>query len=226
MSTLVHSVPAEGRPLVEYAEAERYDALVHWLCSSNATNDQDAPAIAVSGVAPDVGSSTVAMGLAIAASRIIDRPTLLIDLTTSRSAIAMTLGCKGNLGLRDALDASSNPTLSAVSSGIPNLSLLAINELHPCEGLHLDGRRVRRMLHDLKSDFGFVVVDLPCVETGMCFAVGRIIDGLLLVVDAQKTTAEEAVRAKDQLLDGNIEVLGVVLNKYCPEGPSWLRHRS
>ena len=70
------------------------------------------------------------------------------------------------------------------------------------------------LLERLKQDFGLIVFDLPPTsELGKPFSFVGKLDGVLLVIEAEKNHHNEARNACDQLerLDANL--LGTVLHK-------------
>ena len=101
----------------------------------------------------------------------------------------------------DSLAPESRLSACARPSPISNLSLLAMNETGALLGSDACG--VSEVLKDLKRDFGFIVVDLPHVESGLCFALAGMLDGVLLVVESHRTAEEAAARARQRLLHAN-----------------------
>jgi Mrp family chromosome partitioning ATPase len=192
--------------------AEQYHALVHWIRSSGGANATEAKTIGVTGCTPGAGVSTVAANLAVAAAQGCDRPVLLLDLSSARPLLGTRLAMSGDFGLRRALSGDSHPGQSVTASPIPNLSLLAIGEAGSLKPRNTDGRQVNDLLRDLERDFCFIVVDLPPVDSGLCFAISGALDGVLLVIEAQRTHGESAARAKQRLIHANAAVLGVILN--------------
>jgi Mrp family chromosome partitioning ATPase len=167
--------------------------------------------------------STVSADLAIAAAQSGDRPVLLLDASGKRPLLATRTGMKGDLSLPDSLAPESRLSACARPSPISNLSLLAMNETGALLGSDACG--VSEVLKDLKRDFGFIVVDLPHVESGLCFALAGMLDGVLLVVESHRTAEEAAARARQRLLHANANVLGAILNKYRRDLPAWLAGR-
>jgi Mrp family chromosome partitioning ATPase len=156
----------------------------------------------------------VAANLAMAAAHTCDRPVLLLDLSTTRPALAKRLDLSGDLGLRAALAADSQPSACVKQSPIANLSLLAVNDACDPQVLSMDGGQIHQLLRSLENDFGFIVVDLPPAESGLCFAAVGALSGVLLVMEAERTHSDAAYRAKQRLIHGNAALLGVILNEH------------
>jgi len=75
-----------------------------------------------------------------------------------------------------------------------------------------DGLRSR--LGELRAEFDYVLVDGPPVNLYADTALlGKLADGVVLVVQANSTHREAARKAKESLESANVRLLGVVLNK-------------
>ena len=73
--------------------------------------------------------------------------------------------------------------------------------------------KMRERMAELRREFSFVLVDVPAFGVsadGM--ALGRLSDGVVLVLEAHSTRREAAVRIADNLRMAGIPVLGAVLN--------------
>ena len=75
-----------------------------------------------------------------------------------------------------------------------------------------DGLRSR--LAELRVEFDYVLVDAPPVNLYADTALlGKLADGVVLVVQANFTRREAARKAKESLASANVRLLGAVLNK-------------
>jgi Mrp family chromosome partitioning ATPase len=75
-----------------------------------------------------------------------------------------------------------------------------------------DGLRAR--LAELRAEFDYVLIDGPPVN--LCAdatVLGKLADGVVLVVQANSTHREVARKAKESLASANVRLLGAVLNK-------------
>jgi protein-tyrosine kinase len=217
------------------AVAEQYYALAHWLRpAQDALAGERAPiqskTIGITSCARGAGVSTVAANLAIAAARTGDQPVLLVDLSGHGSPLTVRTGLKhgdssGDLGLAAALAGRAEPQDCVIASAIPQLSLLGGADLASSPLSVIDGGRIVDLLRDLERRFSFVVVDLPPTDSGLCFSTAGTLDGVLLVMDGQRTHSGAAVRAKQRLIHANAAVLGIILNHYSLDLPRWLDAR-
>lgn len=225
MITLTRESLSARQAAGDTVSAEQYDALVQWVRSLDDTADVEATTIGVTSCTHGAGVSTVAASLAVAAAQNCDRPVLLVDLSSTRPLLAAQLAVSDDLGLRKALASDEPPSQFVAASAVPNLSLLAVQEPGTSQTPTNDGRKLSELLRGLKRDFGFIVVDLPPSDSCLCFALSGVVGGVLLVVEAERTAGDAAARAVQRLALANATVLGVILNKYSRDLPSWLRTR-
>jgi Mrp family chromosome partitioning ATPase len=78
----------------------------------------------------------------------------------------------------------------------------------------LTSDRVKERFAELRAEFDFVIVDAPPLTLySDAIAMGKISDGIVLVVEAGSTHREAALAAAENLRSSNIPILGAVLNK-------------
>jgi Mrp family chromosome partitioning ATPase len=203
--------------------AEEYFALVQMLRPAT-DRAQSAASVGVTSCSRGAGVSTVAANLAAAAAQS-GEGALLIDLSSTRPALATRLGMSGELGLREALQGDARPIDCVKATPIPNLSLLAVNDGDDSRMLSVDGTRMHDLLKAIERDFGFVIVDLPVTDSGVCVGTAGVVDGVLLVMESERSSADAALRARQRLIQANARLLGVILNKHCRHIPTWLDAR-
>jgi Mrp family chromosome partitioning ATPase len=77
----------------------------------------------------------------------------------------------------------------------------------------LNSDRMKERLNEIRKEFDYVVMNAPPLTAfadGM--VLGRLLDGVVLVLDASTTRREAAVRVTESLRTTNIPILGAVLN--------------
>lgn len=81
-------------------------------------------------------------------------------------------------------------------------------------------------LKQMRQKFDYVILDAPPVigyaETKV---MGKIVDGVILVIKSGKTRKQVAIRAKNELADAGAKVLGVMLNRRKHYIPEWIYKR-
>jgi uncharacterized protein involved in exopolysaccharide biosynthesis/Mrp family chromosome partitioning ATPase len=109
--------------------------------------------------------------------------------------------------------------LYAKSLFLPKKNVFNLQEEYKSRGLS-------KLLEQLKERYRFVVFDLPAIqEASSVVELSRMVDGLILVVEAERVSREEAKRAVELLTHARANLLGAVLNKKRTYVPEWLSRR-
>ncbi len=120
--------------------------------------------IAVCGARGGVGTSSIALNLAVELTSTIKGHVALVDLHIQGGEVALMLGVRPGPGLRIALEDPERVDslfLDRVASTIePRLKLISAEESFD-EGLSVTAPGVRRVMDVLQQKFNFIVVDIP-----------------------------------------------------------------
>lgn len=69
---------------------------------------------------------------------------------------------------------------------------------------------------DLKGHFDMLVIDAPPLDIDPCgVELARYVDGVVIVLEAEKTKAFAAENLKEKIMVNSGKIIGVVLNKRC-----------
>lgn len=168
------------------------------------------------------GVSTVAAQLSITAASC-GQPVLLADANLERPALHRLLGVDAGPGFADALGDHERLRELTQPSGVPNLSVLAAGGSAGQKAPAPDPSVLADLIDASKRHFALVVFDLPATTRGAFTArLAGLLDGLLLVVQAERIRYEVLHRETDLLLQGGVRLLGAVLNKRREYVPRWL----
>jgi Mrp family chromosome partitioning ATPase len=78
----------------------------------------------------------------------------------------------------------------------------------------LNSDHLRARFAELREEFEYVLIDVPPLnQYADATALGKIADGLVLVLEANSTRRESALKGVETLQAARIRVLGAVLNK-------------
>lgn len=78
----------------------------------------------------------------------------------------------------------------------------------------LTGARMARLLDSLIEQADIVLIDsAPVLPVADSLVIGRMVAGVLLVVESRVTTSDSAIAARDALVRNQARILGVVVNK-------------
>lgn len=166
------------------------------------------------------GVTTVAAQLAATAAMGSKHRVLLVDANLARPQLHRVFSLPLSPGLSEVLrDSSMAAGIGA--SVVPRLSVLPAGRA-PDRGL-LDTVELSDALETMRGGFDLVVFDLPAVtESSFALRMARLLDGVVLVVEAERVAREVAERAKQLLVGVNAQLLGAVLNKRREHLPGWL----
>ena len=146
----------------------------------------------------------------------------LLDANLRTPSLPNIFGVTNHHGLTDALMESDSVRSYAKPLTPSNLWLLSCGSMPAGSSNMLTSARMKDRIAELRREFDYVLVDAPPLnEYSDAIALGQIADGLVLVLEANATRRESALRIADTLRATQIRVLGAVLNKRTfpiPEG--------
>jgi protein-tyrosine kinase len=214
-----------GAATVHCKLSAHYRALVHRIQAANMAVPASQPmeTIGVTSCARGAGVSTVAFNVAVAAARVDIGPVLLVDTDITKQANRRLIPVTPTLGLADALAGAVGPMDCVVNTPIENLSIVAGRGKAKHDELIFDPFKAAEMLNEYKCLFKLLIVDIPAPTglNGSIYLAGKL-DGVVLVIESELSDGRIALRTKQQLIDANANLLGVVLNKQREHVPSWL----
>jgi succinoglycan biosynthesis transport protein ExoP len=168
------------------------------------------------------GKTTVASNLSIAMAEI-GRKVLLIDGDLRRPRLHKILGVTNSWGLSDLIWADSPletlPILHLVrETKVSGLSLLPAGSCSNVAPSNLFySPRMPRLMSRLRKEFDMVMIDAPpMIHLADARLLGRLADGVILVIRAGQTTTESALFASQRFAEDGTRVLGTILNNWEP----------
>ena len=73
--------------------------------------------------------------------------------------------------------------------------------------------RMRLLISELRREFDYVLIDAPpLTSAAQSVLLAQMADGLIIIVEANSTRRETAVKAKEMLESAHVKVLGSILN--------------
>lgn len=204
-------------PVREYCET-----LLHRALWSETASSLRLRMLGVTSCYRGEGVSTVASQLAVAAATGGGLSVLLVDTNLARPMVHRTFAVSQSPGWSDVLGDPRMANAAIRPSGIKNLSVLpagiASRSHWPYEGAD-----VSDVFKTLKADFELILFDLPAVgQTNAAVRLAGLLDGVYLVVEAERVRYEVAQRTNELLHRSNVRLLGAVLNKRRQYVPNWL----
>jgi len=186
-------------------------------------NGETPRVIVLTSPCPGDGKTTVACNLSIAVAEI-GRKVLLIDGDLRRPRLHKVFGVGNDWGLSDVLWAGTHletvPILDLVrETEVSSLSLLPAGSRGNTIPSNLFySPRMLRLLTRLREEFDMIMIDAPpMIHLADARVLGRLADGVILVVRAGETTTESALHARQRFAEDGTRVLGTVLNSWDPK---------
>ena len=137
----------------------------------------------------------------------------LVEGNLRSPSLTDSLDLAGASGLVDSLR-MDGPVLEFTRQLEPNnLWLLAAGAPAEDSTVLLNSDRMKDRLRELRKEFDYLIVNAPplgAFADGL--VLGTMVDGVVLVLEANSTRREAAVRVTENLRMANIPVLGAVLN--------------
>lgn len=169
------------------------------------------------------GVSTLAAGLAEAAAMLSGRRVLVVDGNLDRPALHRTFSASLGPGLAEVLLRGDQVSQCVQSTATPGLLLLSAGRHQGNLASAYDAPSLFGLIETLRAQFDLVIFDLPPAhESSPAFRLAGLLDGVLLVVEAERVRAEVAGRAKELLTRDGAKLRGVVMNKRPQHVPGWL----
>ncbi|MGB8591336.1 MAG: CpsD/CapB family tyrosine-protein kinase [Candidatus Acidiferrales bacterium] len=188
---------------------------------------QKAPrAVLFAGINQGTGCSEICLLVAETLRASVSGSVCLVEANFRSPSLPNKLGTTNHHGLTDALLHEGPIRSFARPMQRDNLWLLSCGLLTADSPNLLNSERIRARFEELREEFDYLVVDAPSLtQYADATALGRVTDGLVLVLEANSTRKEAALRVMENLRAAQIQVLGAVLNKRTFPIPESLYHR-
>lgn len=171
------------------------------------------------------GKTTISCNLAIALAQVKER-VLLVDWDLRHPRLHDVFGVEKGMGLTDVLANDSKiedlPQESFIrNTPVPGLFLLTAGDESIFSPRLLHSERAARLVTRLRRDFSMVVIDSPPIlQVADARVIGKLSDGVLLILRAGKTTRDVAMTAERCFLNDGTPLLGTILNDWNPRKSS------
>ena len=167
--------------------------------------------IAVTSSIPDEGKTVIATQLALQFA-MLGKRVLLIDGDLRKPKLKSVLGIKGSVkGLSECL--SSQADFSIYSTNIDKFYVMLSGKIPPNSSELFSNGKMEKILSVLKEKFDYIIIDTPPATGAIDIQiVGKMVDGVLLVVRNDKVKLSVVKSVVKQLERNGISIIGAVLN--------------
>jgi capsular exopolysaccharide synthesis family protein len=176
------------------------------------SSDKEIKAIVVTSSVPKEGKSEVSANLAVSMSQV-GRRVLLVDADMRHPSQHHIWELTNSVGLSNILVGEAEFT-EVVREVMPKLDVLTSGVIPPNPVALLDSKRMASLIETFSKIYDFVIVDTPPLA-GIADApiLGKMSDGILLVVRPRGVNFPDAKGAKEFLGRSGQNVLGLVANR-------------
>jgi hypothetical protein len=176
--------------------------------------DQSAPkAVLFAAIDANFGCNWLCSLTAKLLAKSVSGSVCLVEGNFRSPSFSESFGVNRERGLIDSLR-HDGPIREFVSQGgAENLWLLPSGSPIEDPMILLNGTRMRDRFQELRKEFDYIVMNAPPLNVyadGM--VLGRLMDGVVVVLEANASRREAALRVTNSLRTTNIPILGAVLN--------------
>jgi receptor protein-tyrosine kinase len=183
-------------------------------------------AVLFAGIDHGNGCSQICLSVAETLASTVKGSVCLVEANFRSPSLPALLGTTNHYGLVDALMKEGPIRSFAKPVQADNVWLLSCGSLTADSPNLLNSDHIRARFEELRKEFDYVLVDAPPLNRyADATALGRLTDGLVLIVEAHSTRKEATLMVMESLRAAQIPVLGAVLNKRTFPIPESLYHR-
>jgi len=141
----------------------------------------------------------------------VNRTVCVVDSNLRSPSLHRFFGVSNQSGFSEAATSDSTLTCHARQIGDSNLTLITAGRMPDSQVAQSESTACR--LRELRSHFDYVLINGPTVpDRGQAIFLGRLSDGIVLILEANSTRRDTAMRVRVEMEQANVPVLGAVLN--------------
>lgn len=200
-------------PGISFAAAEAYK-LLRTKLQFSFVDDQDCHIIGVSSALAGEGKSLSSINLAYALAQL-EKKILLVDCDMRRPSLNAKLPIQKVPGLSNYLtrQVTKQEVIQKYSTEECEFDVVSSGRNPPNPIELLSSERMTKVLEELRTDYDYIILDLPPVgEVSDALVATRLADGILFVVRQNYCDRNALGAALDQFRFVDTRILGVVLN--------------
>lgn len=183
-------------------------------------SDKQLKAIVVTSSVPKEGKSTVAANLSVTIAQM-GRKVLLVDADMYRPLQHKIWELPNHLGLSNIIVGQTEPK-TAIKKITANLHILTSGVTPPNPMALLDSQRMASLITVFSANYDYTIIDAPALNAAADAAIlGKMTDGVLLVVRPGVVDTAAAICAKEFLEKSGQHVLGQVVNGFNPDSEQY-----
>jgi len=171
-------------------------------------------AITFAGCRDGDGASTMALNFACAFASCSSKSVLLVDGNLRNPVLHHQFSTKGRGGLTDLAEGAASMAETVMEVAPNKLYFLRSGTKFLSPIMLYDSPEFLRVIEQLRATYDLIIFDSPSlVDNPESTLLAAATDGLVMVLQADKTRWEVALSARRDLEDAQVPVIGAVLNK-------------
>ncbi|MCX5811506.1 MAG: CpsD/CapB family tyrosine-protein kinase [Proteobacteria bacterium] len=219
-SRTTSSVPEASRLNMEYDMVQLYQVLSHHF------SDKEKKVFQFIGSVPREGTSTITREFASTLALRLGKSVLLLDadpeLPTHHHAFNINMNHDMKEVIKDGLPIVE--ALYHVGDTSLFISIMSLSSTYDAD--LFDSPKIDNIWEQLKKRFDVILVDSPPGGSSpIGFTICRTVDGVIIVVEAEKTRWPVTSSIKERLLQNGANIIGAVFNKRKFYIPPWIYKR-
>lgn len=175
------------------------------------SSDKKIQSIVVTSSIAREGKSEVSANLAVTLAQVGHR-VLLVDANMRHPVQHHIWNLTNAIGLSNVI-VEQIPIVAAVQEVMLNLDVLPSGVVPPNSVALLDSNRMANLVTNFAQNYDYVIYDAPCLSgTADAAVIGKLADGILVVVNPEVVDCASANTAKEFLKQSGQQVLGIAIN--------------
>ena len=212
------TLSADSKPVlvgqgISFAASEAYK-LLRIKLEFSFVDEQDCHIIGVSSALAGEGKSLSSINLAYSLAQL-EKKVLLVDCDMRRPSLNAKLPIQKVPGLSNYLtrQVTKEEVLQKYTTEECSFDVVSSGRNPPNPIELLSSKRMQKVLDELRSDYDYIILDLPPVgEVSDALVATQLVDGILFVVRQNYCDRNALIAALDQFRFADTRILGVVLN--------------
>lgn len=170
------------------------------------------------------GKTITTINLAISMAQDLNHKNiLLVDADLRRARMSKYLGFSSETGLSNILSNGANIDEALINIGIDNLTVLPAGKIPRNPSELLGSAKMKNLISLLKTKYAYVIIDTPpIIHVTDAGVVGAQTDGLIMVIQANRTQKGVVEHSKGLLKQAQAKILGYILTNIQYHIPAYI----
>jgi capsular exopolysaccharide synthesis family protein len=161
---------------------------------------------------PKEGRTTTAIAVAKALADEFHARVLLVDADTHTPSIHTIFDVEQTSGLSECFDNDNSEGI--INSGIERIDILTAGEKPSHSSRFFANGNIKHLLEEWEQIYDHIIIDTSSVlTTSTPTLLAPHVDGILLVVECERTKGQVLETSQNKLLGSGGNILGIMLNK-------------